>query len=141
RRPDRTCRRPRRCEWKPWVYLGCSAGFVKKLKHLCQRVFDRLSAHRLAVAGKMPRFRSRSAVFLCPREAHRAYGLVAAAARGTGDAGDGERHRAAAALERTERHVARGLFADGAMPLDGVGAHAEHLLLGLVRIGDEAALE
>src|SRR5207248_10975509 len=45
------------------------------------------------------------------------------------------------ALERAERHLARGLLADRAVPFDGFGAHAEHLLLGLVRIGDEAALE
>src|SRR4030081_1112103 len=123
------------------VYLGSGAGFVKKFQDALKSMLDRLPAYRLAVAAEVPRFRNRSAVFHGPGESPRAPRFFLAAATRAGDAGDRERHRARAALERANGHLAGRFLADGTVPLERSGAHAEQLLLGLVRIGDEATLE
>src|ERR1700687_963440 len=104
-------------------------------------MLDRLPAYRVAVAVEVAGLRYRGAPLGCPGEAHRAHRFFLAAATRAGDAGDRERHRARAALERANGHLAGGFLADGTVPFDRFGAHAEQLLLGLVRIGDEATLE
>src|SRR5688572_13559755 len=101
---------------------------------------DRLPAHAAAVAGEVPRFAARAAP-IGPGKAHRANRLVGAATGRTGDSGHGDRDRGLAARERTERHLARGFFAHGAMARERLAAHAEEFLLGGVRVGHEAALE
>ena len=67
--------------------------------------------------------------------------LVGAAAAGTGDAGDGHREIGARMRERAARHGLGGLPADRAVIVERRRRHAQHLLLGLVRIGDEAAID
>src|SRR5260221_6084486 len=104
-------------------------------------MLDRLPAYCLAVAVEVAGCRYRGAPLGCQGEAHSAHRFFLAAAAGAGDAGDRERHRARAALERADGHLAGRFLADGTVPLDRFGAHAEQLLLGLVRIGDEATLE
>ena len=72
---------------------------------------------------------------------HEADRLVGAAAAGAGDAGDGDDEIGVGFAERAARHRLGGLAAHRAVFLDGRSRHAEHLLLGLVRIGDEAAID
>ena len=74
-------------------------------------------------------------------EMHKADGLVPGAAAGACDAGDGNRDICQGFGECTLGHGARDLFADGAMQRDQHLGHAEHLHLGLVRVGHEAALD
>src|SRR6185436_2894170 len=105
-----------------------------------ERVYHRLPAHTFPIAPKLLRLapgRARAR----PGEAHHAHRLARAAAAGSGHASHRQRHAATPAAERALRHLARGLLADRAVFLQRVLAHAEQLALGVVRIGDEAALE
>src|SRR6185503_19526636 len=101
---------------------------------------NRLPAHALAIAGEMPGFDD-GFLLVGPREAHRAHGLLAAAAARAGDPGDRERERALRPRERAFGHLARGLLAHRTVLLQGVRADAEELLFRSIRVGDEAALE
>src|SRR5262245_49642159 len=105
-----------------------------------ERVDNGLPAHALAVAGKMPRLGPGPAPG-GPCEAHHADRLLAAAAAGAGDAGHRQRDRALAARERAPCHLERGLLADRAVILQSFGADSQELLLGRVRVRDEAAPE
>src|SRR5687767_3522560 len=101
---------------------------------------DRLPAHAIAVAGKVPGFAARAAP-VGPGEAHRSHRLVGAATGRSRDSGHRDRDTGLAPPERTERHLARGFFAHRAMARQRLAAHAEQFLLGRVRIRHEAALE
>ena len=100
----------------------------------------RLSPHAFAVALEVLASRSHLTPAR-PGEADRADRLARCAAAGTGDAGDRDGDRAAAAAQRAARHLARGLLAHRAVLRSVPLAHAQHLALGRVRIGDVAALE
>src|SRR5438105_9011313 len=113
---------------------------VKGFQYPFQGVDNGLAAHALAVAGEAQGF---AAHFLVarPGEAHGADRLVLAAAGRAGNAGDRERDGRLAAPERAERHFTRRLLAHRPMYPQGIGAHAEHLLLGAIRIRHETAVE
>src|SRR5262245_21426715 len=100
----------------------------------------RLAPYALAVAGEMAGFAPDIALAR-PGEANHANRLFARAATRPRDAGDRDAHRAPGAHQRALRHLARGFLAHGAVPLERLGAHAEQLALGVVRVGDTAALE
>src|SRR5688572_6205948 len=101
---------------------------------------NRLAPHAFPVAGELARLAGYRALAR-PREAHHADRLVRRAAARSGDAGHGERDRALAAAERALRHLARGFLAYRAVRAQRAFLDTEHLALGLVRVGDEAALE
>ena len=61
--------------------------------------------------------------------------------RRAGNAGDGERDAGARVGERAGRHFQRRLARHGAMRVERRGGNAEHLHLGFVGIGDEAAVD
>ena len=62
-------------------------------------------------------------------------------AAGAGDAGDGDGEGWRARRERALGHLAGDLFGDRAVGGERFGPDAQHLLLGGVRVGDEAAVE
>ncbi len=67
--------------------------------------------------------------------------LLFCVAIGAGDAGDGNGKACARMGERAARHGPGHVLAHRAVALDQPEGHAEHLALGAVRIGHEAALE
>ena len=75
------------------------------------------------------------------RKMHQANRLAGPAAARTCDAGDGDHEIGFCLAERAARHGLGGFAADGAVLAQDVRRHAQHLLLGRVRIGDEAAIE
>src|SRR5262245_57123352 len=93
----------------------------------------RPAPHAPAVAGEASRL-AHHTLLARPREAHRADRLRAAAAAGTGDAGDRQRDAALAAGECAARHLARGFLAYCAMIFQDFFSDAQELLLGRVRI-------
>src|ERR671914_2949821 len=105
-----------------------------------ERVDDRLSAHGVAVAGKVLRFASHP-VGRCPGKADHPHRLLAAAAARARDAGDREGDRPLAARKRPPRHLARSLLAYRAVLFQGGRPDPEQLPLGSVRVSDIAALE
>src|SRR5438045_1168336 len=113
----------------------------QEFQHAGERVLDRLPAHRLAVAREVTRFGARGAPGGGPGEAHGPHRLFGAAARGARNAGHGERDAGMAMGERAERHLLGDRLAHGAVARKRLAFHAEHLLLGGIGIGDEAALE
>ncbi len=74
-------------------------------------------------------------------EMHKPNRLLRRSAVGPGDAGDGDGKVRVRMGERASGHGARHVLAHRAVPLDQPNWHAEHLALGRVRIGNEAALE
>ena len=72
---------------------------------------------------------------------HQAHRLVFAAAAGAGNAGDGDGEIGVGFAERAARHGLGRFAADRAVLAQSLRGHAEHLLLGLVRIGDKAAID
>src|SRR5712692_8832501 len=110
-------------------------------QHALQRPDDGLFAHAFAIPREAARFAPDGVVAARPREAHHPHRLRCAAAGRSGDSGHGHRYVAAAALERAARHLAGGLFADRTAAFKRFSPHPEQLLLRVVRVGDEAALE
>src|SRR6185436_18091616 len=113
---------------------------LSPLENAFERMRHRLAAHALAIAPEAARLASLQLARF-PAKTNRAHRFRVAAARRAGDASDGDRDRAAAALERALRHLARSLLAHGAVLLQRRALHAEHLPLRFVRIGDESAVE
>ena len=73
-------------------------------------------------------------------EMHEADRLARRAAARSGDAGDGDRKIGIGMFERTERHRDRDLLADRAKGLQLRRLDAEHGVLGVVGVSDEAAV-
>ena len=76
-----------------------------------------------------------------PADPHRAHRLVLAAAAGAGDAGHRHGHAGAGIDQRAGDHLDHRLAADRPEGLQGLRAHAQHRLLGLVAVGGHAAVE
>src|SRR5712692_65810 len=114
---------------------------AKHFQHALQRPDDGLYAHAFAIPREAARFAPDGVAAARPREAHHSHRLRCAAAGRSGDAGHGHRNVAAAALERAARHLACGLLADRTAAFERFGPHPEELLLRVVRIRNEAALE
>ena len=72
---------------------------------------------------------------------HKADRLFGAAAIRPGNARDRHREIDRRMRERAFRHRFRGFAADRAMCVERCRRNAEHLLLGLIAVGDEAAVE
>jgi hypothetical protein len=68
-------------------------------------------------------------------------GFIGVAAAGAGDAGDGDGDVAVALAQRALGHHPRHGLGHRAVVGDQVAWHAQHLGLGAVGVGDEAALE
>ena len=75
------------------------------------------------------------------REVYQADGFLGRSAAGPGDAGDRDRHVRVRVCNRAFSHRYRRRCADGAEFVERVVDDAEAFLLGVVRVGDEAALE
>lgn len=73
-------------------------------------------------------------------EVHETDRLAGRSAAGTGNAGDGDGEIDAGTLQRADRHRGCGFLADGAEIRERAGLDAEHRALGVVGIGDEAAI-
>jgi hypothetical protein len=101
---------------------------------------QRLLAHSGAVAVKAAGGGGDVAVHV-PAKPHGAHGLVGAAAGGAGHAGDGHADLGARMGDGAFGHGAGHGLAHGAVLAISPAGHAQHLGLGLVGIGDEAALE
>ena len=76
-----------------------------------------------------------------PGKADRADRFVRRAPGRPRDTGYRQRHLGATGHQRAECHLRRHLFADCTLRGQGLRADAERLLFGLVRVGDESALE
>src|SRR3546814_992011 len=76
-----------------------------------------------------------------PADPDRAHRLVVAATARAGDAGYRDRDGGAGVDQRAGHHFHHGLAADRAVDLQGLGTHAQQRLLGLVAVGDHAAVE
>jgi len=74
-------------------------------------------------------------------EMHETDRLAGRGAAGAGNAGDGNRKIDAGTLKRTNCHGGCGFFADRAEIRERAGLDAEHGALGIVGIGDEAAVD
>ena len=72
---------------------------------------------------------------------HQTYRLARRGAAGAGDAGDGDGEIDAGTLQRADRHLRGGFLADGAKGRKRSGIHPEHRALGVIGIGDEAAVD
>ncbi|KQW23091.1 hypothetical protein ASC80_07210 [Afipia sp. Root123D2] len=114
-------------------------------RHLHQHFqgFDhRLLAHLTAADCAEPAFlvgdatvaRRHSKVYEADR-------LAGRGTAGTGDAGDRHREIGVCLFQRTDGHSHGGLLANGPESRKGRGLNAEHRVLGLVGIGDEATID
>ena len=74
-------------------------------------------------------------------EENRSHRLVRGAAIRPGYAGNRQREMGAGIFQRAHRHGLHGGLGDRAEPRDQLLGDAEHVRLGLVAVGDEAALE
>src|SRR5690606_509493 len=81
------------------------------------------------------------ATLLAPGYPHQPHRLVRRAPVGAGDSADGNTQVCARPADGALRHGLDHRLADRAMRCQVVSRYAKHLLLGLVRVGDEAALE
>ena len=106
-----------------------------------QGVRHRLRAHLCATTREVAQLGGGEAVGAGPAEADRPDRLVRRAASGAGNAGDRHRPVGPATPQRPLCHRLRPRHAHRTVPIERFAGDAEHLLLGLVRIGDEAALE
>src|SRR5215472_6468764 len=75
------------------------------------------------------------------REMHQANGLSRRGAAGAGDASDRNRQIDTGALQRADRHLRRRLLAHSAECQKRLRIDAEHRALGVVGIGDKAAVD
>ena len=106
-----------------------------------ERADDGLPAYRRAVAGEMKGLGPGGRCPGGPAYAHHAHRLRGGAAGGPGDAGHRHRHVGQAARECARGHLAHGGLAHRAVLGQGQFRHPEHVHLGCVRVGDEAAVE
>src|SRR5687768_7749173 len=113
---------------------------LSPLENAFERMHHRLATYALPIAAKATGF-ALQGLPCRPGETHHSHGFCRSTAAWTGDAGDRDRDRGATLLQRALRHLARGLFAHGAMLLQRRAFHAEHLPLRFVRVGDEGAVE
>ncbi|MPL79200.1 hypothetical protein SDC9_25075 [bioreactor metagenome] len=98
-------------------------------------------AHPITAKGaELDRFGDGRAAGAGQAEADPPLGLELGPA-GAGDAGDRDRKIGGGMGKRALGHLARDLLGHRAMGGKRLGPHRDHLLLGEVRIGDEAAFE
>jgi hypothetical protein len=74
-------------------------------------------------------------------EMHQPDRLLGGAAAGTGDASHRDSDVGVRARQGTRRHGTRDRIAHRAMAQDGFPRHTQHFALGLVRVGDEGAVD
>jgi hypothetical protein len=111
------------------------------LQNTGQSMRNRLRSHRLAITVKMTSSGSDALLRSSPCEADGPDRLGRGSTLRTGDAGDGKCPVSTAALKCTPRHSGRYRFADRTMRCERIARNAQNLDLGVIRVGDETAVE
>src|SRR5881394_4295199 len=118
----------------PATAAGLTAAMpsLSPLEHAFERVHHRLAAHASPIAPETTGF-APTLLLRRPGKTNHPHRFRVASPRRAGDACDRDRDRGAAFLQRTLRHLASGLLADGPVLLQRGARDAEHFLLRLVR--------
>ena len=127
---------------RAWALLERRLRSARHLGQHLQRFDHRLLAHIVAPDRTEPTLLVGDvAIARCDGEMHQPHGLARRCAAGTGDARDRNRKIDIGVFECAERHCGRGFLAHRAEGFERGGLDAQHGVLGVVGIGDEAAID
>jgi len=125
-----------------WPLLERRLRPTRHLHQHFQGFDDRLLSHIAAADRAEPAFLvNDAAVARGNGEVNEANRFAGCRAAGACDAGDRNGEIDVGVFERAERHRGRGFLADRAERVENFLLHAEHRVLGSVRVGDEAAVD
>ena len=113
----------------------------RRQRHVQRRPHRSLANEGAAAILEQPPLGNRFAACHGEAEPHQPDRLFGRAAARSGNAGDGQRDAGARTGKRARRHLQRGLARHRAMGIERRAGNAEHLHLGFVGIGDEAAVD
>lgn len=118
-------------------HVCCQDSFEQTVQTMTHSLF----ADRSPFSGKKAGLRLATSIAQCPGKTDHPHGLLWRSAVRSGNPGDRHRPVAAAMRQRALRHRPRRCLRHGAVPGQRIRWHAQHLLLGSIRISHESTIK